>query len=139
VGGGALRMVMLVWLTGRGSPLLGGVEDGVDDDLLRAEAIDDDIRSAADDEFTDVGSVSGAAEVGVKAQRLDDRHDSQREAFSGGWFVVCDVGADLAQARPREGGPKDFEGDSFFLAEAFHNSFRSPSRLPRRYGARRGK
>ncbi len=51
---------------------LGGVGDGGDDEAVGADAIEDGIRSAADDEFTDAGFRAGAAEIGMNSQSFND-------------------------------------------------------------------
>ena len=49
-----------------------GVGDGGDDKTVGADAIQDGIRSAADDEFTDAGFRADAAEVRMNSQSLND-------------------------------------------------------------------
>jgi len=51
------------------------VGDGGDDEAVGADAIEDGIRSAADDEFTDAGFRGDAAEVGMNSQSFNDRSD----------------------------------------------------------------
>ncbi len=51
---------------------LGGVGDGGDDEAVGADAIEDGIRSAADEEFTDAGFRADAAEIGMNSQSFND-------------------------------------------------------------------
>ena len=51
---------------------LGGVRDGGDDEAVGADAIEDGIRSAADEEFTDAGFRADAAEIGMNSQSFND-------------------------------------------------------------------
>ena len=51
---------------------LGGVGDGGDDEAVGADAIEDGIRSATDDEFTDAGFRADAAEIGMNSQSFND-------------------------------------------------------------------
>jgi hypothetical protein len=89
---------------------------------LLLDAIEDDIRSATDDQLADAWLGSGAAEVRMILQRFHEGDDSRGEAFSCVGLVDCDVGANLLQARACEGRPKDFyrhsSSSSCFLPQA---------------------
>ena len=88
--------------------LLGGVMDGGDEDLMAAEAVEDDVGSAADDEFAEIRFGGGVAEAGVELESFDEGHDTSGESLGSAGIVDSDVGANLAQACGGEGRPNNF-------------------------------
>lgn len=83
--------------------------DRGDEDLVAAKTVKDDVGSAADDEFAHGRPAGRVAEVGMKAQGLDDRDDAHGELFGGARFVEGNVGANLTQAGGGEGRPDYFQ------------------------------
>lgn len=92
-----------------GWPLLGGVMDRGDEHAVAAQAVEDDVGSAADAEFAQAGLAGRVAKAGMKAERLDESDDAHGEPLGGTRFVECDVSADLAQASGGKRRPDNFE------------------------------
>src|SRR5882724_101992 len=86
---------------------LGGVGDGGDDEPGGADAIEDRIRSAADDEFADAGFRADAAEIGMDSQSFNDGNDAGGQAFGGVRLVQGDKGANFLEAGQSQGRPDD--------------------------------
>lgn len=61
--------------------------DGGDEDLAASDAIEDDVRSAADGEFAEVCFGRGVAEVWVESQRLDKGNDTSSQARRSGRII----------------------------------------------------
>src|SRR2546430_17503633 len=83
---------------------LGGVRDGGDDEAVGADAIEDGIRSAADDEFTDAGFRADAAEIGMNSQSFNDGNNTGGQAFGGGRLVQGNEGTNFLGAGQSQGG-----------------------------------
>src|SRR5260370_1791075 len=94
---------------------LGGVGDGGDDEAVGADAIEDGIRSAADDEFTDAGFRADAAEVGMNSQSFHDGNDAGGQAFGGVRLVQGNEGTNFLEAGQSQGRPDDLERAMLFL------------------------
>lgn len=86
---------------------MGSVGDGGDDEAIGADAIEDGIRSAADDEFTDARFRADAAEGGMNSQSFKDRNDANGQAFGGVWLVQGNEGANFLEAGQSRGRPDD--------------------------------
>ena len=56
--------------------------DGGNYEAVAADAIEDGVRSAADDELPDAGSRSDS-EMGMNSQCFDDRNDASGQALGG--------------------------------------------------------
>jgi len=84
--------------------------DGGDEDLMAAEAIEDDVRSPADDELAEIRFGGGVAEAGVELESFDEGDNAGGELLSSWGVVESDVGANLAQARDGEGRPDNLKG-----------------------------
>ena len=56
--------------------------DGGDDEAVGADAVEDGIGGAADDEFTDAGFRADAAEIRMNSQSFNDRNDARGQACS---------------------------------------------------------
>src|SRR5258708_18040771 len=93
---------------------LGGVGDGGDDEAVGADAIEDGIRSAADDEFTDAGFRADAAEIGMNSQSFNDGNDAGGQAFGGVRLVQGNEGTNFLEAGQSQGRPDDLERAMFF-------------------------
>ena len=89
---------------------MGGVVDGSDEDLMAAEAIEDDVRSAADDKLAEIRFGGGVAEAGVELESFDESDDASGELLSSAGIVEGDVGANLTQAGDGEGRPGNLKG-----------------------------
>ena len=83
--------------------------DGGDEDLAATEAVKDDVRSAADDEFAEVGLACWVAQMRLQLEGLHECNDARGEAFGGCGVIEGDVGADFAKASERQGRPDDFK------------------------------
>jgi hypothetical protein len=83
------------------------VGNGGDDEALRADAIENGIRSAADEEFTDAGFRADAAEIRMNSQSFNDRNDARGQAFGGVWLVQGNEGANFLEAGQSQGRPYD--------------------------------
>lgn len=83
------------------------VPNCADRDPLLLDAIQDDIRSATDDEFADGWLGSGTAKVRMVLERFHQGDDSHGEAFGCVRLVDGDVGANLVQARACQRRPND--------------------------------
>ena len=86
---------------------LGGVGDGGDDKAVGADAIEDGVRSAADDEFTDAGFRADAAEIGMNSQSFNDGNNTGGQAFGGGRLVQGNEGTNFLEAGQSQGRPDD--------------------------------
>jgi hypothetical protein len=78
------------WSEGVG-PAAGGVEDGENLDVRRAEAVDDDVGCAGDDKLAGGGGAAFAAEFGMGLEGFHSGKDGFDEAVGGGDVVLCDV------------------------------------------------
>lgn len=88
-------------------PFLGGVPDCGDKNAAAADAVENRVGSAADDEFTDAGFGAGTAQVGMKLERFNDGDDAGREAFRSARFIESDKGVDFAETGKSQRGPDD--------------------------------
>jgi len=82
--------------------------DGSNEDALAAEAVEDDVRSATDDELAEIGFTSRVAESRMDAKRFDEDDDARGEAFGGGRIVEGNASTNFAQACDGERRPNDF-------------------------------
>jgi hypothetical protein len=80
-----------------------------DEDLAAAQAVEDAVGGAGDDELTEVGFGEGVAQAGIEFQGLDKRDDARGEALGSEGIVEGDVGADFTEAGEGKGRPDDFE------------------------------
>ena len=87
---------------------LGGVPNREDDDALSADAVQNDVRSAANDQLADTGFRAGAAQVRLIAEGFHDSDDAHGEAFRGDGLILRDKGADFLKAGSRQGRPDNF-------------------------------
>ena len=81
--------------------------DGGNDEAAGADAIEDGIRSAADDEFTDARFRTDAAEIGMNSQSFNDGNDARGQAFGGVRLVQGHEGANFLEAGQSQGRPDD--------------------------------
>lgn len=112
----------------RGLPLLGGVVDGGNEDLVTAEAVEDEVGSAADEQFAEIGLGGGVAEVGVKLESFNESHDARGETFGSVGIVEGDVSTNLAQTGNGEGRPDNL-GRAFHRCEGRASSGSGSSRI----------
>jgi hypothetical protein len=102
------------WSEGVG-PAAGGLEDGEDLDVTRAEAVDDGIGCAGDDEFAGGGGAAFAAGFGMGLEGFHSGKDGFDEAVGGGDVVLCDVVACGAEMMERPGRPAELQRRRHFL------------------------
>lgn len=81
---------------------LGPVPDGIDCDPLTAYAVNHDIGSPPDHQFSNSGLGAGAAQMGMMSKSFDDGHDARRQSLCGGGIIKGYVGADFRKARSRQ-------------------------------------
>jgi hypothetical protein len=89
--------------------------DRGDEDAAAAQAVEDDIGSAADSEFTQAVLAGRVAKAGLKAERLNESDDTHGEPLGGTRLVECDVRADLAQSSGGERRPDKFQTVGIFF------------------------
>jgi hypothetical protein len=75
------------------------VPNGVDGDVAAINAVKDEVRSAAYDQFTDSGFGASTAEVWISSEGFDQGDDADGQALGGLRFIQRDVSADLLQSR----------------------------------------
>ena len=73
--------------------------DGADNDLLAAHTIQDDIWGSPDNQLTDFGMGTGAAQIRMISQRFDDRYNPCGQTIRSFRFVHSDVSANLSETR----------------------------------------
>jgi hypothetical protein len=82
--------------------------DGEDEELSAANAVENYVGSAANDQFANAGFNSWSAQVRTASQRFNEGHDPDREAFGDAGFIESYERSNLLQARPRQRRPSDF-------------------------------
>jgi hypothetical protein len=82
--------------------------DGEDEEFSAANAVENQVGSAADDQFANAGFNSCSAQVRTTSQRFNEGHDPDREAFGGVRLIESYELSNLLQVRPRQGRPGDF-------------------------------
>lgn len=82
--------------------------DGEDEELSAANAVEDYVGSAANDQFANAGFNSCSAQVRTASQRLYQGYDPDREAFGGGRLVESYERSNLLEACARQRRPNDF-------------------------------
>jgi hypothetical protein len=85
-----------------------------DEDAAAAQAVEDDIGSAADSEFTQAGLARRVAKAGMKTERLNESDDTHGEPLGGTRLVECGVRADLAQSSGVKRRPDNFQTVGIF-------------------------
>ncbi len=80
---------------------LGGMPNRANDDALGANAVENGIGSAANNEFTNTWLCSGTAQVRMIPQSFDHSHDACGKTFRCIGLVQGDVGANLREACSR--------------------------------------
>jgi len=88
------------------SPLR-SVPDGADNNPPTTYAVQNDIRSAANDQLADSRLGSGPAQAGMVSESFYDGDDSRGQPLRRIRLVPCDVDANLLKPRSRQGRPDD--------------------------------
>ena len=76
-------------------------------------AIQDGIRRASDDEFTDAGFRADAAEIRMNSQSFENGNDAGGQAFGGVRLVQGHKGANFLEAGQSQGRPDDLRRAMF--------------------------
>jgi hypothetical protein len=87
---------------------LGTVPYGADNDPARANAINNDVGSAADWQLAQTGTGPRASGEGEAPEYFGHSHDSCDQPLCGIWFIEGDEHTDLAQPCSGNGRPDDF-------------------------------
>lgn len=80
-----------------------------DGNVVASNAVENDIRSSGDDQFSHAGFGTNPAQIRVSSQRLDECDDPGRQASSGVRFVESYKGMDFSEPRSCERGPDNFD------------------------------
>jgi hypothetical protein len=82
--------------------------DGEDEEFIAANAVENQVGSAANDQFANAGFNSCSAQVRTISQRFNEGHDSDGEVFGGVRLIESYERSDLLQACSRQRRPSDF-------------------------------
>jgi hypothetical protein len=82
--------------------------DREDEQFCSANAVENQVGSAADDQFANAGFNSCSAQVRTTSQRFHEGYDPDREAFGGAGLIESYERSNLLQACSRQRRPSDF-------------------------------
>lgn len=92
---------------------LGAVRDSGNNDAVSANAIEDGIRSAADDQLADTRFRADAPQIRMNSQSFHNRDEACSQAFCSIGLVQGNEGANFLKASERQRRPDDCQRATF--------------------------